>query len=78
VADQVFVDDEGFLRVFGTNDDCYHALRTSIGLSACISEELWIMGVLPETRSLLFGCLGTHGTFGHSWGWRLGKSWRVA
>ncbi len=77
MADQVFVDDEGFLRVVGTNDNCYYALRASVGLSACISEGHGIMGILPETRSLLIGCLGTQGTSGRRWGWRLGESWRV-
>jgi hypothetical protein len=78
VADQVFVDDEGFLRVFGTNDNCDYGLRTPVWLSAYINGRVWIMGALAETRSLLFGCLGAHGTSGRSWGWRLGKSWCVA
>jgi hypothetical protein len=29
VTDEVFVDDEGFIRTFRANDDCDHALRAS-------------------------------------------------
>jgi hypothetical protein len=34
VADDLFVDDESLLRLFGANNDCHHALRTSMYLSA--------------------------------------------
>lgn len=46
MADQVFVDDEGFLRVFGTNDNCDYGLRTPVWLSAYINGRVWIMGAL--------------------------------
>jgi hypothetical protein len=36
VADEVFVDDEGFIRIFRANDDCDHALRASDDLLAIL------------------------------------------
>lgn len=46
MADQVFVDDEGFLRVFRTKDNCDYGLRTSVELSVYINGRVWIMGAL--------------------------------
>jgi hypothetical protein len=46
VADDLFVDDESLLRLFGANDDCHHALRASMYLSALMQAAQGQLGVL--------------------------------
>ena len=46
VADDLFVDDESLLRLFGANGDCHHALRASMYLSTLMQVTQGQLGVL--------------------------------